>query len=63
MLPILSSLLLSTMALASSPRVLVYTRTAGYRHDSIPTAIQALGDHQQEYNVTFVFTEYVAHLS
>ena len=47
---------IAALALAT-PRVLVYTATAGYRHDSIPTAIQVLGDHASAYNVSFVFSE------
>ncbi|ORY33428.1 trehalose utilization-domain-containing protein [Naematelia encephala] len=39
------------------PRVLVYTATKGYRHDSIPTAIQVLGQQASSYNVSFDFTE------
>ncbi|WVR07679.1 hypothetical protein IAU60_004721 [Kwoniella sp. DSM 27419] len=41
----------------SSPKVLVYTATAGYRHDSIPTAIQVLGDNASKYGVEFTFSE------
>ncbi|WWC64586.1 uncharacterized protein I303_107197 [Kwoniella dejecticola CBS 10117] len=41
----------------SAPKVLVYTATAGYRHDSIPTAIQVLGDNAQKYGVEFTFSE------
>ncbi|RSH78231.1 uncharacterized protein EHS24_002695 [Apiotrichum porosum] len=44
-------------ATAGTPKVLVYTATAGYRHDSIPTAIQVLGDHASDYGVDFVFSE------
>ncbi|CAD6578414.1 MAG: hypothetical protein TREMPRED_002172 [Tremellales sp. Tagirdzhanova-0007] len=50
------ALAISTRAL-STPRVLVYTATAGYRHDSIPTAIQVLGEQASSYNVSFVFSE------
>jgi hypothetical protein len=41
------------------PRVLVYTATAGYRHDSIPTAIQVLREQGPNNNVSFDFTECV----
>ncbi|MGH8028159.1 MAG: ThuA domain-containing protein [Pseudoxanthomonas sp.] len=34
--------LASFQAVAAPPRVLVFTKTAGWRHDSIPTAIAAL---------------------
>jgi hypothetical protein len=47
---------LATMAQAA-PRVLVYTATDGYRHDSIPTAIEVLGQQGPNYNVSFDFTE------
>ena len=43
---VLSPLLLALAVLAvqaiARPRILVYTKTAGYRHDSIPTAIQTI---------------------
>lgn len=39
------------------PRVLVYTRTLGYRHDSIPTAIDMLKTQSGTYGVNFEFTE------
>ncbi|WVF73101.1 hypothetical protein IAT40_007920 [Kwoniella sp. CBS 6097] len=41
----------------STPKMLVYTATAGYRHDSIPTAIQVLGDNASKYGVEFTFSE------
>ncbi|WRT70238.1 uncharacterized protein IL334_007233 [Kwoniella shivajii] len=41
----------------TTPKVLVYTATAGYRHDSIPTAIQILGDNAGKYGVEFTFSE------
>lgn len=41
----------------AAPRVLVYTATQGYRHDSIPTAIEVLGQQGPNYNVSFDFTE------
>jgi len=53
---IFTALLLSTMALAN-PRVLVYTATKGYRHESIPTAIEVLGEQAGAWNVSFEFTE------
>lgn len=63
-LPLLLSALLAmpsraaaVSATAGTPKVLVYTATAGYRHDSIPTAIQVLGDHASDYGVDFVFSE------
>ena len=41
----------------ADPRVLVYTATEGYRHDSIPTAIEVLGQQGPSYNISFNFTE------
>ncbi|KAK1921989.1 trehalose utilization-domain-containing protein [Papiliotrema laurentii] len=57
MLGLLSALLFPAVALACHPRVLVYTRTVGFRHPHIPIAIQVLGEQQAKYNVTFVFSE------
>ena len=39
------------------PSVLVFTKTAGYRHDSIPTAKQVLGDNASQNNINFTFSE------
>lgn len=39
------------------PSVLVFTKTAGYRHDSIPTAKQVLGDNAGQNNINFTFSE------
>ncbi|KLT38807.1 class I glutamine amidotransferase-like protein [Cutaneotrichosporon oleaginosum] len=44
------------LALAA-PRVLVYTRTLGFRHDSIPTAIETLRARGPGAGVAFEFTE------
>lgn len=52
----LIGIVLATMAQAA-PRVLVYTATQGYRHDSIPTAIEVLGQQGPAYNISFDFTE------
>lgn len=41
------------------PKVLVYTMTAGFRHDSIPTAIQVLKDRSADWRIDFTFTECV----
>ena len=43
----------------SIPRVLVYTATAGYRHESIPTAIEVLKEQGPKWNVSFDFSESV----
>lgn len=40
-----------------SPRVLVFSKTEGFRHDSIPTAIEQLGKFGPEYNIDFDFSE------
>jgi hypothetical protein len=39
------------------PQVLVYTATRGYRHDSIPTAIETLREQAGAWNISFAFTE------
>jgi hypothetical protein len=56
--PIFSLLVFAAMV-AATPRVLVYTATRGYRHDSIPTAIEVIGQQAGAWNVSFEFTEYV----
>ena len=50
------SIIMSTSA-QSTPRVLVYTATKGYRHESIGTAIQVLGEQASKWNVSFEFSE------
>ncbi|BEI86014.1 hypothetical protein CcaverHIS002_0603010 [Cutaneotrichosporon cavernicola] len=40
-----------------SPRVLVFTKTEGFRHDSIPTAIEQLRKYGPDYNILFDFSE------
>jgi hypothetical protein len=52
----LLALALMPLALAA-PRVLVYTRTLGFRHDSIPTAIDTLRARGAGEGVAFEFTE------
>lgn len=44
MISLLAATLAASSAPAANPRVLVFTKTAGFRHDSIPAAIQALRD-------------------
>ncbi|WVR00165.1 hypothetical protein IAU59_007307 [Kwoniella sp. CBS 9459] len=39
------------------PKILVYTYTDGYRHDSIPTAIEALAKGKKRWGVEFEFEE------
>lgn len=41
----------------ATARVILYTATADFRHDSIPTAIQALHNQSSNFNVTFDSTE------
>lgn len=42
---------------AGVPRVLIFTATTGFRHDSIPTAIRILKENQARIGVTFDDTE------
>ena len=44
-------------AVTGTANVLIYSATRGYRHDSIPTAIQALKSRSAGYNITFEDTE------
>ena len=53
----IGAVLFTAEMVQAAPRVLAYTATRGYRHDSIPTAIQVLGDAQGEWGVEFSFTE------
>ncbi|KLO13044.1 class I glutamine amidotransferase-like protein, partial [Schizopora paradoxa] len=41
----------------ATARILLYTATADFRHDSIPTAIQALHNQSSNFNVAFDSTE------
>jgi hypothetical protein len=41
----------------SPVRILVYTATNGYRHESIPTAVEALKNKETEIDVRFDATE------
>ncbi|GMK56359.1 hypothetical protein CspeluHIS016_0301990 [Cutaneotrichosporon spelunceum] len=56
-LPVLALALAPLSVALTNPRVLVYTRTLGYRHDSIPTAIETLHTHGPANNIEFEFTE------
>lgn len=62
-MPVIPKLLLLLLAIfgaimaQADPRVLVYTATYGYRHDSIPTAIEVLQQQGPKYKVSFDFTE------
>ncbi|PBK75532.1 hypothetical protein ARMSODRAFT_949793 [Armillaria solidipes] len=47
----------TTPALGETARALVYTATAGFRHDSISTAIQALQARGSAVNLDFQNTE------
>ncbi|KAF8907327.1 trehalose utilization-domain-containing protein [Gymnopilus junonius] len=42
---------------ATQARILIYSRTLGFRHDSIPVAINALKTKQDSINVAFTSTE------
>jgi len=44
-------------------KVLVFTATEGYRHDSIEDAIVLLRSRQAGLRIEFDFTEYVLHLT
>lgn len=57
LISLISSGTLLAMLAHADPRVLVYTATEGYRHDSIPTAIEVLGQQGPNYNIAFDFTE------
>jgi len=53
-------MILSTVvqsAVLGTANVLIYSTTMGYRHDSIPTAIEALRSRSAGYNITFEDTE------
>ncbi|KAJ3714905.1 trehalose utilization-domain-containing protein [Lentinula guzmanii] len=57
---LITLLLLSTLvasSLATNARVLIYSATADFRHDSIPTAIQALQSKQSSFGIQFENTE------
>ncbi|EIN09780.1 class I glutamine amidotransferase-like protein [Punctularia strigosozonata HHB-11173 SS5] len=56
-----SSLVVAFLCLATlvsaNPRVLIYSATADFRHDSIPTAVQALQNTSESTNTLFDHTE------
>ena len=54
---ILSSLFISVASQQLLARVLLYSATTGYRHDSIPVAIEALQSHGSSINIVFESTE------
>lgn len=59
-LALLSLLLAAAPSLAqqsSGARILIYSATQGFRHDSIPTAIQAMKANQSSINAVFENTE------
>lgn len=47
----------SWLTLAAAQLVLIYSATDGFRHDSIPTAIQSLKEHSPAHNLRFDNTE------
>ncbi|ORX40570.1 trehalose utilization-domain-containing protein [Kockovaella imperatae] len=61
MLPVLAFIYLAAFIMSTSaqstPHILVYTATKGYRHESIPAAIDVLGQQADRWNVSFTFTE------
>ena len=56
LLPLLSACLSLAQQL-DTPRILLYTATADFRHDSIPTAIEALRNKSGQFNVQIDATE------
>lgn len=44
-------------AVRALPSLLVFSATTGFRHESIPTAIEVLRSQATSQNVTFEFTE------
>lgn len=56
-LPAATLALLAMSTAQALPRVLVYTRTQGYRHDSIPTAIDVLKQNGGGNGLEFEFSE------
>jgi Trehalose utilisation len=54
---VLSSLAIMVASQRPVARVLLYSATAAYRHDSIPVAIEALQAHGSSINVAFDSTE------
>jgi hypothetical protein len=51
------SLALAQSAVLGAANVLIYSATGGYRHDSIPIAIEALESRSASYNIRFETTE------
>lgn len=51
------------MTNSASPRILVFTRTTGYRHDSIPAGVEALRDLGAAHGWTVAATEDPAELA
>jgi Trehalose utilisation len=51
------TLLVPAQKLPGTALVLIYSATQGYRHDSIPTAIQSLKNKSPSYNIIFNNTE------
>jgi hypothetical protein len=47
----------ASLLAANIANVLVYSATKGFRHDSIPTAIQSLQEHGRDIFVNFTATE------
>lgn len=51
------SLALAQSTALSTANVLIYSATRGYRHDSIPAAVDALKSRSASYNIMFEHTE------
>ncbi|KAF8896223.1 trehalose utilization-domain-containing protein [Infundibulicybe gibba] len=56
-LPFLGWATYSFAQFSTSPRILIYSATREFRHDSIPTAIKILGEKGKSLNITFENTE------
>lgn len=50
-------LIVSILQQTAVPRILIYSATRDFRHDSIPTAIQAMRNSQSSINAEFDNTE------
>ena len=53
----LGTMSLAQQALPSTAHALIFSATADFRHDSIPTAIQAMTSSGAQYNIQFDNTE------
>lgn len=54
---------LANGAFAATPNVLIFTATTGFRHDSIPVAVEALQQQAERANVNWTHTEDSSHFN